>query len=121
MNGVLATESTSQDFLSNRQWQHNMRHQFPLKICEPNSYYRQCFTISESECQAFALTLTNACLKALKDKIPENVHLKDDGIALGGLVGACFGDLYESYMAHKKLSLDACQTKALPAKDKDDG
>ena len=94
--------------ISRDDWVKALRTALPAAFCKPEQYFRQCFKVTQAECEQTALSTTRVCLEDLKDKIPETLKQPDDGGLWGAKVGECAGNAYEVSLTKKKIQSDKC-------------
>jgi len=104
--GAEATE------VSKAEWMKAMSTALPAHFCQPTQYFRQCFSVTQSECEQAALSATRVCLEKHKSEIPEVLVQPRDGARLGTIVGSCSGATYESNLIKKRISNASCANPA---------
>jgi hypothetical protein len=100
---IMANEVTMDD------WIKGMTTALPDHFCKAEQYFRQCFTVTQSECEKVALSTTKECLAKNKDKIPARLRQPEDGTRWGSVVGACAGEAYEIALQKKLINSSRCK------------
>lgn len=75
-------------------------------FCTPESYFRQCFAITEPDCLTVAGMAFDACVAELGDEIPATIQGPEEGEAAGQMMGACTGAAYDQALAERGLRHD---------------
>lgn len=100
--------SASATTVTKDNWVASMVTAVPAYFCQENQYFRQCFNITQIECEKVALSATRVCLDNLNDKIPNVLNQPKDGSKWGAEVGECTGGAYDVILQEKKISSDLC-------------
>jgi hypothetical protein len=69
----------------------------PTVFCQGGQYFRQCFDVSQSECEETAMSSTRICLQKYKDKIPDTLTQPKDGSYWGTIIGRCAGEIRDNF------------------------
>lgn len=72
-------------------------------ICEPSSYFRQCFAVGEVDCYTLAGVAYDSCTAELVYQMPPVLYTEADGAAAGEMIGTCTGTAYEEGLAMNGL------------------
>jgi hypothetical protein len=89
----------------------------PNTLCKENTYYRKCYSVSESECKQFTKAFVSSCSNNLQLSLPKEI--KDPQRLLASrMIGKCTFDLYEKFLADKYLDSKECQAAKQPVKSK---
>jgi hypothetical protein len=94
--------------ISKEAWLDGMQNKLPAAFCEEKQYFRQCFTVTETECLKVASNATRMCLGSKQDNIPDVLVQPKDGAHWGGIVGECAGNAYETAIIQKRINSDRC-------------
>lgn len=89
-------------------WISAIRTALPIAFCKPDQYFRQCFNVTQAECEQTALSATRVCLDDLKSQIPEVLKQPGDGAHWGAKVGQCAGSGYEVALSGKRVQSVKC-------------
>jgi len=89
-------------------WIEKMETVLPTLFCQPESFFRQCFTLTAAQCEETAASTARVCLKKLSPKMPDPLVLPDDGQKWGTEVGKCAGESYEIANHKKKKQTAKC-------------
>jgi hypothetical protein len=89
-------------------WVNNIKNAMPTYICQSNTVFRQCFTVTTDECIDVASSATTVCLKNIDKKIPSKLKMPEEGEKFGGDVGECVGITYGSVLSNKIIKTDKC-------------
>ena len=108
---LLATSAEANE-VSKAEWIKAMSTALPAHFCQPTQYFRQCFSVTQPECEQVALSATRICLEKHRSEIPEVLVQPRDGTRFGTIVGACSGGTYESTLIKKKISNARCNNPA---------
>lgn len=101
---AFAQEST----ISRQAWINGMQDKLPAAFCQEKQYFRQCFTVTETECLRVASNATTVCLGSKQKEIPDELVQPKDGSHWGGIVGECAGNAYEAALLEKRINSDKC-------------
>jgi hypothetical protein len=108
----LLTTGAGANEVSKTDWIKGMSTALPAHFCQPAQYFRQCFSVSQPECEQVALSATRICLEKHKSEIPEVLVQPKDGTRLGTIIGACSGGTYEATLIKKRISNARCSNPA---------
>ena len=89
-------------------WIDKMSTALPTVFCQSDQYFRQCFDVSQIECEETAISATRVCLQKYKDKIPNVLVQPKDGTYWGSIIGRCAGEAYELSFLKKRISNTKC-------------
>jgi hypothetical protein len=109
---VLLAIGAEANEVSKAEWIKAMSTALPAHFCQPTQYFRQCFSVTQPECEQVALSATRICLEKHKSEIPEVLVQPRDGTRFGTIVGACSGGTYESTLIKKRISNARCNNPA---------
>jgi len=109
--GILAFASTtvSANEVSKEDWINGMTTALPAYFCKADQYFRQCFTVTQVECEEVALSTTRICLAQNKNAMPAILKQPEDGTRWGSVVGACAGEAYEISLQKKLINSARCK------------
>lgn len=94
--------------ISKKDWLNSMSTVLPTYLCQESQYFRQCFDITQKECEKVALSATRICLEKEKSNIPVILNQPKDGEYWGTIIGACVGESYEITLIKKKKDNPKC-------------
>jgi len=80
----------------------------PAAFCESKQYFRQCFSITATQCEETALSVTRICLNKYKSDLPDVLVQPKDGTHWGSIVGRCAGETYETVLIKKRINSQKC-------------
>lgn len=83
----------------------------PITFCNKDSYFRSCFTISETECQNIAAKATASCLEQYTGEIPQRLKHPQDTAGWGAKLGACAGAILEKELKNKVVANENCKAQ----------
>jgi hypothetical protein len=107
---IYLCESTSAnpEEVSKDEWVDSMFTHLPPLLCQPDQYFRQCFDVSNTQCEKTATSATRACLQKYKGEIPNTLKQPKDGTYWGRILGSCVSDVYEKTLMEKRISNKRC-------------
>jgi hypothetical protein len=82
---ALAINSSRQEFLT------TFEKIIPEGLCESNSAFRKCYSVTDEKCLEYAKPITQACIADLKNQIPDPMTGAHDGAIWGEKIGGCTG------------------------------
>ncbi|MFO8052734.1 MAG: hypothetical protein R6U54_02075 [Candidatus Omnitrophota bacterium] len=89
-------------------WVDSVSTALPTAFCQSHQYFRQCFKISQVECEETATSATRVCINKFKDKIPNVLQQPEDGNYWGSIIGKCTGETLETTLIKKRISNPKC-------------
>ena len=107
--GVIATIASAVQ-VSKQEWIKGMATALPAAFCRDGQYFRECFSVSQEECEKIAMSATRVCLEQHKEEIPEQLNQPKDGTHWGTVVGKCVGNTYETVLVKEKINTEKCNT-----------
>ncbi|MBI5721422.1 MAG: hypothetical protein HZC37_27445 [Burkholderiales bacterium] len=105
---LLAPLGSHAQTVARQDWMNHMETALPSAFCGPDSYFRQCFTVTAQECEAAASSATRLCLQKHGPGLPQTLVMPKDGRHWGGVVGQCSGIGTELAMLKKRVSSPRC-------------
>ncbi len=105
---LIASTSIMANEVSKDDWINGMSTALPAYFCKADQYFRQCFKVTQIECEKTALSTTRICLAQNKDKIPTRLRQPEDGTQWGTVIGSCAGSAYEIALQKKRISNSKC-------------
>ena len=100
--------STQAVEVSKNDWVNAMLTALPAHLCKPNSFFRQCSSVTASECELAAASATRICLNKNINVIPSTLEQPKDGTHWGIIVGKCAGETYNVSLAKKYIKNEKC-------------
>jgi len=97
--------------VSKEVWMNGISTALPTTFCQSKQYFRQCFEVTQIECEETAMSATRICLEKHKIKIPNVLKLKDSQ-HWGGIIGRCAGRAYGMVFQKKGISSKKCNNLA---------
>ena len=94
--------------ISKEQWSEALHTVLPTMFCQPAQYFRQCFHVSQQECEQTSLSATRVCIEKNKNNIPEILNQPRDGSHWGTVIGTCAGTAYELTLNSKRINSEKC-------------
>jgi hypothetical protein len=105
---LIASSAIRANEVSKDDWISGMSTALPAYFCKADQYFRQCFKVTQTECEETALSSTRICLAQNKDKIPARLKQPEDGAQWGNEIGSCAGSTYEITLQKKRISNVKC-------------
>jgi hypothetical protein len=105
---MIASTSVMANEVSKDDWINGMSTALPAYFCKADQYFRQCFNVTQIECEETALSATRICLARNKEKIPLRLRQPEDGAKWGTGIGRCAGTAYEIALQKKRISSSKC-------------
>jgi len=105
---LLASTLAHSAEVSKEAWIESMSTALPTALCQSAQYFRQCFDVSQTECEETAVSATRICLQKYEDKIPNTLVQPQDGTQWGTIIGRCAGEAYEIALRKKRISNQKC-------------
>ena len=94
--------------ISKDMWIGHVKTAYPQHFCSAEQYFRQCFSVQESQCRMVFSDATNACLKQVEGRIPIRLKQPADGAHWGSQIGMCAGNAYEVALMKQKINTAKC-------------
>lgn len=92
-------------------WISGMQSVLPSMFCKDKSYFRECFSVTQKECEQEAIRVTRVCLESKKDDIKnafKDGGSPEEGKKWGEKVGECAGTAYEVSLKDKRSNDPKC-------------
>ncbi len=105
---LLTSASANPEEVSKAVWIDRMFTGLPTAFCQRDQYFRQCFDVSQTECEETAMSASRVCLQKYKDQIPDIFIQPKDGTYWGRIIGSCAGEAYEMTLLKKRISNKRC-------------
>jgi hypothetical protein len=105
---IASTSTSTANEVSKDDWINSMSTELPAYFCYADQYFRQCFNVTQAECEETALSTIRICLAQNKDKIPARLRQPIDGTKWGAIIGNCAGSAYEITLQKKRLNNSEC-------------
>ena len=109
---ITLTSSVSSNEVTKDDWVNSMATVLPTVFCNSSQYFRQCFSITEQECEETAASTTRICINKSIDKIPEILKQPKDGTHWGTIIGSCAGKAFEMSLIKKLINSTKCKNPA---------
>ena len=93
--------------VSKKQWLTLMESEMPGAICSKESYFRKCFSVSQTKCLNESLKLLKECISTNKASIPEVLD-KPSAKHWGSELGSCVGGKLESAIESSRIKSSEC-------------
>lgn len=105
---ILFSGSAASQDIGKKQWIDRMSTALPTNFCKSGQYFRECFRVSQQECEEIALSATQICLIDKADEMPNLLKQPKDGSHWGQKVGECAGNGYEITLIDRRINSDRC-------------
>ena len=91
------------------QWFDQFKQSLPAKFCAKKLFFRQCFHVSYTECQAGVREAFAQCASRTPASVPADASLTLESSAkIGEQLGACVGSKFETLLAKNRKSGSGC-------------
>lgn len=81
---------------------------FPVKFCNPQMPFRQCFNVTPQECEETVSSATRVCSKKLNNQIPNFIMSREEAGKIGKDIGSCTGQAFALTHHKKFIASDQC-------------
>ncbi|MDD3597369.1 hypothetical protein [Sulfuricurvum sp.] len=81
---------------------------FPVKFCNPQTPFRQCFNITPQECEETISSATRVCIKKSNNQIPNFITSREEAGQIGKDIGSCAGQAFALTHRKKFIISDQC-------------
>jgi hypothetical protein len=98
--------------VSKEVWMNAMSTVLPTAFCQAKQYFRQCFEVTQTECEETASSATRICLDKYKQEIPDVLNQPSDGNYWGRIIGTCAGGAYAMTFQKRLISSEQCNNLA---------
>jgi hypothetical protein len=105
---LLFSGSAASQEIEKKQWIDSMSIVLPTKMCQSGQYFRECFSIPQTECEEVAHSATRICLKEKAEEMPSPLKQPEDGSHWGWIIGVCAGNGYEITLENSRIDSDRC-------------
>lgn len=85
----------------------HMKHTLPEHFCKGGSYFTECFSVDNNQCQQAIKSAYNGCVEKHGSAIPASLS-QGEVADWGNKIGSCAGSKYESDLAAKRISNARC-------------
>lgn len=89
-------------------WINAMSTALPTAFCQSGQFFRQCFEVTQIECEETAASATRICLGKYKSEIPKVLNQPQDGSKWGRIIGKCAGEAYGIALQQKFKNNPKC-------------
>lgn len=89
-------------------WLDQMPTALPVAFCQPNTWYRQCFSVTAQRCEQVAASASRVCASKHSGDMPDVLQQPVDGRKWGEIIGNCAGTTYASTLQSEFLRTDKC-------------
>ncbi len=80
----------------------------PSAFCISGQFFRECFEVSQGECEQSASSAVGTCLQKYKDRIPKVLIQPRDGGHWGKIIDDCAVEAYEKNLQKKRIKNTKC-------------
>jgi hypothetical protein len=95
--------------ITDNPWAVGMYALLPKLVCQDNQIYRQCYAVSQNECETAMKSATADCLQKHLSELPPDISTnKKVGSHWGQIVGACASEKYSSSLKSKFTNTNEC-------------
>ncbi|OGQ04190.1 MAG: hypothetical protein A2W61_08080 [Deltaproteobacteria bacterium RIFCSPLOWO2_01_44_7] len=108
LGGFVLPSLTQAETLSKKEWGDAMKSGLPVLLCKRDEYFRDCFKISQEECEDIIASATRVCFKQIETQIPSKIVQPRDGEKWGRKIGECVGVSAETTLTDDKISNKKC-------------
>ena len=98
--------------VSKEAWINSMSTILPTAFCQSKQFFRQCYEVTQAECEETAASATRICLGKYKEQIPDVLNQPKDGIYWGKIIGRCAGKAYSITLQEKFKKTKECNDPA---------
>jgi hypothetical protein len=96
--------------LSQEAWTREMNEELPPLLCGAETYFRTCFHVNRSECQAAAAAGLRACLEEIRGQLPAAMS-DEDAQAWSHDLGVCVGSAMARALDDRRVAGDRCKRR----------
>lgn len=90
-------------------WIDTMSTLLPVEFCKPTTYFRECFEISQEECEEVVGSAARVCLNKFKKEIPDAISSREESADWGEVVGECAGGILEITFIEQRIDSEKCK------------
>ncbi len=96
-------------------WMENVKEKLPQLLCKEGGYFRECFSVNETECKDQMIQSSDKCLNTLKSDILKSFGVKGtenlsaEGAYWGAKWGECTGIDFEKILSSKVINNEKCK------------
>lgn len=102
-----ASQSFSKDAETTKEiWSVLMLGAIPEQFCSTETYFSDCFKLSNNDCKYFISVSANNCIKKYDSEIPDIMN-KAMGTKWGGIIGYCTGSIFETALTQEGKKIDS--------------
>lgn len=94
-------------------WSATLNEKLPQDLCRKESQFLTCFEIEPAECQTMVAWFSKSCLTNMSSTLPQTLSSKE-GEKYGQILGRCVYDLYNMFLAEKKIDNEECPSYEPP-------
>ena len=105
---LIGSTSAMANEISKDDWINGMSTALPAYLCKAEQYFRQCFNVTQTECEETTLSTTRICLAKNKEKIPNRLRQPEEGTHWGNIIGTCAGSAYAIALQNKRINNSKC-------------
>ena len=110
---ALLSKASNATELPREQWMGYMEAALPTYQCQNQTYFRQCFNITQEKCEDVMASATRTCLSKFEESIPATLVQPKDGTFWGSKVGACAGTAYDATLKEEHTNTARCKNPNL--------
>ncbi len=105
---IMLSSSAASQGITKKQWVDRMSTALPTMFCQSGQYFRECFRISQEQCEEVALSATRICLKDKAGQMPTSLTSTKDSTHWGQTIGECAGTNYELTIIGRRINSAQC-------------
>jgi len=105
---LLTSAAAHSDEVKRDAWMNKMSTALPSAFCISGQFFRECFEVSQDECEGAATSAVRFCLQKYKDQIPKVLIQPKDGGHWGKIIDDCTVEAYEKALQTKRISNSKC-------------
>lgn len=89
-------------------WVRHMQSALPPLFCAEGTPIRLCFSLTTQECEKGMYAMTRTCIANMRDELPAEIRMPEQGRQFGGRLGECATDAYAAVNHAKYVASEAC-------------
>ena len=106
---AVVVETRAQGDMSREAWIAGILGIMPVMVCEGDSPYKLCFSVTEAECREAAEHSMRGCTEALKDAMPISFGgAGEESFKWGFIIGACGSLVYSTRLEDRSVNSAYC-------------
>jgi len=94
--------------LTQEQWIKFMTQNMPALFCKTDQYYRDCYEVTQEECESTAAFAVEACISSHIQELPD-IFSYEESRKWGALIEKCVDEEYSQTLSGQKKDTPECQ------------